>query len=159
MRIFQSCSMDMTGIKKGTWIVFLLAIALACGSEKAEEREYTIKDIDDLKTRQYAINGKVLYERLCANCHQEDGSGLGKLIPPLAGSDYMNEDIGRTIRIIKHGMEGEIMVNGVVYNQPMPPNPQLTPMDISEITTYIYNVWGNKQGLITPGMVRENLEK
>ena len=133
-----------------------LLVVIGCGQNK-EESASTIRDIEDLKTRQYAINGKVLYDNLCANCHQSDGTGLGRLIPPLAGSDYMNEDIGRTVRIIKYGQEGEIVVNGVTYNQPMPPNPRLTSMEIAEITTYIYNVWGNQKGLISPKEVEEYL--
>lgn len=139
--------------------LFLLVLILAgvgCGNKEGKE-DNSIQDINDLKTKQYAINGKVLYDKLCANCHQQDGSGLGKLIPPLAGSDYLKEDIGRTVNIIKYGLQGDIYVNGIHYNQPMPPNPQLTPMEISEVTTYIYNVWGQKEGLISPKEVEEFL--
>ena len=136
-------------------IAFLMAI-VGCGNK--EKSASSIQGIQDLKTKQYAIHGKTLYDNLCANCHQTDGSGLGKVIPPLAGSDYMKEDIGRTIRIIKFGLEGDIMVNGITYNQPMPPNPQLTHLEISEIATYIYNVWGHREGLIPVETVREYLE-
>ena len=136
-------------------IAFLMAIA-GCGNK--EKSASSIQGIQDLKTKQYAIHGKTLYDNLCANCHQTDGSGLGKVIPPLAGSDYMKEDIGRTIRIIKFGLEGDIMVNGITYNQPMPPNPQLTHLEISENATYIYNVWGHREGLIPVETVREYLE-
>ena len=136
-------------------IAFLMAI-VGCGNK--EKSASSIQGIQDLKTKQYAIHGKTLYKNLCANCHQTDGSGLGKVIPPLAGSDYMKEDIGRTIRIIKFGLEGDIMVNGITYNQPMPPNPQLTHLEISEVATYIYNVWGHREGLIPVETVREYLE-
>lgn len=130
---------------------------LACGN-KGDGSSSTIQDIRELKTKQYAINGKVIYEHLCANCHQLDGTGLGRLIPPLAGSDYMKEDLDRTIRLIKYGLTGEITVNGISYNQPMPPNPQLTSMEISEISTYIYNVWGHQEGLITVKEVENSLK-
>ena len=33
--------------------------------------------------------GKRLYEQHCQSCHMPDGKGLGKLIPPLAGADYV----------------------------------------------------------------------
>lgn|SRR5690554_264464 len=134
----------------------LLLVVISCGRNK-EESSATINDIDDLKTQQYAINGKAIYDNLCANCHQLDGKGLGRLIPPLAGSDYMNEDVARTVQIIKYGQSGEIVVNGVAYNQPMPPNPRLTSMEIAEVATYIYNVWGNQRGLISPKEVEEYL--
>lgn len=139
-------------------LFFLGSATLFSCSGNSREANETIHGIIDLKTKQYAINGKVLYESLCANCHQEDGQGLGSLIPPLAGSDYMLADIGRTVRIIRFGQEGEITVNGIRYNQPMPANPQLTPSDISEIATYIYNVWGNKEGLISAEDVRRYLQ-
>ena len=130
---------------------------MACGT-KEDGSSSTIQDIKDLKTKQYAINGKVIYDQLCANCHQSNGTGLGRLIPPLAGSDYMKEDVGRTIRLIKYGLTGEITVNGISYNQPMPPNPQLTSMEISEIMTYIYNVWGFQEGLITVKEVENSMK-
>ena len=136
--------------------IFFLTVIVGCGSK--EKSASSIQDIQDLKTKQYAIHGKALYDNLCANCHQIDGSGLGKVIPPLAGSDYMKEDIGRTIRIIKYGIEGDISVNGIIYKQPMPPNPQLTNLEISEIATYIYNVWGHQEGLIPVEKVMEYLE-
>lgn len=136
-------------------IIFLSL--LGC-SGKGDRSYSTIQDIKDLKTKQYAINGKVIYDQLCANCHQSDGTGLARLIPPLKDSDYMREDLGRTIRLIKFGLEGEITVNGIPYNQPMPPNPQLTSMEISEITTYIYNVWGQQEGLITVNEVENFLK-
>jgi cytochrome c551 len=121
-------------------------------------KENTLANIKDTKVLQYAIEGKILYENFCANCHQKDGSGLGKLIPPLFESDYMLEDIGRTARIIKFGQEGEIIVNGQIYNQAMPANPKLTDMEIAQIVTYLYNIWGNKEGLIDANAVGEYLK-
>ena len=33
--------------------------------------------------------GERLYVQHCSGCHGEQGQGLGTLIPPLAGSDYL----------------------------------------------------------------------
>ncbi|HLT07554.1 MAG TPA: cytochrome c [Cyclobacteriaceae bacterium] len=136
-------------MRRVSFALLALLAFWACnsGSNKVQDGP-SIKDITDLTTRQYAIEGKRIYDKLCANCHQVDGSGLGRLIPPLINSDFMQEDIGRTIRLIKYGIEGEIIVNGIEYNQPMPPNPQLTSMEIAQIVTYIYNVWGKEGRLI-----------
>jgi cytochrome c551 len=141
--------------------LLLAAIALsllACDS-KTSNNDNTLASIKDTKVLQYAIEGKVLYENYCANCHQKDGSGLGKLIPPLFESDYMKEDVGRTARIIKYGQTGEIVVNGQVYNENMPSNGQLTNMDIARIMTYIYNIWGNKEGVIDANKVAVYLDQ
>lgn len=140
-----------------TYLIFLFLLFSSC-KPQSSEKENTLSNIRDTKVLQYAIEGKILYENLCANCHQKDGSGLGKLIPPLFESDYMLEDIGRTARIIKFGQEGEIIVNGQIYNQPMPANPRLTDMEIAQIITYLYNIWGNKEGVIDAKAVGEYLK-
>lgn len=138
--------------------LFLYFLFLSC-QPQSSGKENTLANIKDTKVLQYAIEGKILYENLCANCHQKDGSGLGKLIPPLFESDYMLEDIGRTARIIKFGQQGEIIVNGQIYNQAMPANPKLTDMEIAQIVTYLYNIWGNKEGVIDAKTVGEYLKK
>lgn len=139
-------------------LLLLFSVLVSCGRDKEETSRASIKDIEDLTTRQYAIHGKTIYDNLCANCHQVDGTGLGRLIPPLVDSDYMNADIGRTVRLIKYGIEGEMTVNGISYNQPMPANRQLTPPEIAQIATYIYNVWGDQKRRISSQEVREYLK-
>ncbi|MFD2037228.1 c-type cytochrome [Belliella marina] len=134
-----------------------IAIFTSCAADK-EKHERGLSEIKDTKVLQYAIEGKILYENYCGNCHQNDGTGLGKFIPPLNGSDYMENDIGKTVRIIKNGLKGEIMVNGVSYNQPMPANPHLTNMEIAKIVTYIYNIWGNEAGVVDGNQVADYLK-
>ncbi|EPR68601.1 hypothetical protein ADICYQ_2429 [Cyclobacterium qasimii M12-11B] len=41
----------------------------------------------------------------------------------------------------------------------MPGNNNLTPIEIAQIGTYIYNIWGNDYGLITPEKVNEALNQ
>ena len=50
---------------------------------------------------------------------------------------------------MKNGRQGEMTVNGNVYNQPMKGIPALTELEIAEIATYIYNSWGRERGLIS----------
>lgn len=146
---------------KGSWTILIawLFFLAACSSKDKKEESSTIASIKDTKVLQYAIEGKNLYEAYCANCHQKDGTGLGKLIPPLNPSDYMAENIGRTARIIKYGQTGEIIVNGQVYNQAMPGNPRLTNLEIARIMTYIYNIWGNQEGVIDANQVEAFLKE
>ncbi|SEJ49613.1 Cytochrome c, mono-and diheme variants [Cyclobacterium xiamenense] len=147
----------MRTAKRAAYWILLGTILHACGPS-GEKRDQGIRDIDELKTKQYAIEGQQLYLTYCSNCHQEDGSGLAKLIPPLRSSDYMLSDIGRTIRLIKYGVAGEMTVNGQVYNQAMPGNPGLTPLEIAQLSTYIYNVWGHKKGIVSTEQVNQALE-
>lgn len=102
----------------------------------------------DLQRDQMIINGRELYLQHCANCHQKDGSGLNKLYPPIAGSDYLKNK-ERVICMIRYGASGDMVVNGKTYNQAMPANPNLYDLDIASISTYIYNEWGN-ENVTTP---------
>lgn len=121
--------------------------AVSC-APKASSEANTLAQISDPEVLKFAIPGKELYENYCANCHQKDGTGLGKLIPPLRDADYFKADIHLTVWIMKHGKEGEIVVNGQVYNQAMPANPNLSPLDLAQIATYLYNSWGMSEGVI-----------
>lgn len=134
----------------------LLILFTSCQSTDSNSQN-GIDKISDLKTKQYAIQGQQLYLQHCSNCHQEDGTGLNRLIPPLSKADYMITDVGRSLYIIRNGLKGSIMVNDIEYNQPMPGNSNLTPLEIAQIGTYIYNAWGNEHGLITPEEVNKAL--
>lgn len=138
------------------FVALMLLAFYSCQTEKGNKYD-TLADISDTRVLQYAIPGKKLYDLHCANCHQEDGLGLGKLIPPLNPSDYMSQDVPRTVRLIKYGIKGDIEVNGITYNGIMPANPRLTNMEIAQISTYIYNVWGSNKGLIEAGEVEKIL--
>jgi mono/diheme cytochrome c family protein len=60
---------------------------------------------------------------------------------------------------MRNGQKGEIMVNGETYNQAMPANPQLKPLEIAQISTYLYNIWGMGEGVITASDVEKYLKK
>jgi len=129
-------------------IGIILVLSIGCKPE-LDRSGNSLAHISDTKVMQYALEGKLLYAQHCENCHKNDGKGLGKLIPPLNPSDYMVDDIGRTARLIKNGLEGEILVNGISYKQAMPANQKLTNIEIAQIMTYLYNIWGNEKGLIS----------
>jgi len=122
-------------------------IAVSC-SPKASGEASNLAQISDARVLQYAIPGKELYDTYCANCHQKEGTGLGKLIPPLRDADYFKASIHRSIWIMRNGIKGPLVVNGQEYNQPMPANPYLKPLEIAQIATYLYNSWGMKEGVI-----------
>ena len=103
--------------------------------------------------------GEILYQNFCSNCHMENGQGLEGLIPPLAGSDYLQREALNTACIIRYGQEGPIIVNGRRYNQPMPGIPQLTDVEITNILNYINQAWGNTYGYVPLENVRTQLER
>lgn len=96
--------------------------------------------------------GKNVYVRNCAACHQPDGKGIKGAFPPLAASDWLNQDQKRAISAVKNGLSGSIKVNGEVYNGVMPAL-GLSREDIANVLTYVYNEWGNSKKVIQPGDV------
>lgn len=104
---------------------------------------------DNIKFQQYFVKGEALYAEHCSNCHGKDGKGLGRLYPPLQDADYVAIHQDSIPCIIKYGMEGEVVVNGIVYNMPMPGIPTLSDLEIAEITTYVINKWDMKRELIS----------
>lgn len=102
--------------------------------------------------------GEILYQNFCANCHMEDGQGLQGVIPPLAGADYLRASGPRTACVIRYGLEGEITVNGRVYNQAMAGIDVLTEFEIANIINYIHHAWGNDYGYVKVQDIRSALD-
>ncbi|WP_237340606.1 copper-containing nitrite reductase [Wenyingzhuangia fucanilytica] len=98
--------------------------------------------------------GKQAYMNTCFACHQAEGQGIPGAFPPLANSDYLNADVNRAIGIVLHGKSGEITVNGVKYNSVMTKQ-HLSPSEVADVLTYIYNSWGNSKKVVTTEMVKK----
>ena len=113
---------------------------------------------EELQRQRYITEGILVYKNNCANCHQTDGKGLAALYPPLAGSDYLANK-NSVICLIRYGQQGPILVNGKRYNRPMPAQPQLSALEIAELTTYIYNEWGSETKLTDVKAVTPVLEE
>jgi mono/diheme cytochrome c family protein len=89
--------------------------------------------------------GQALYAENCANCHGLDGRGLGKLMPPLAGSDYLQVNRAKLPCIVRQGLRGPLLVNGQDYNGIMPalsPD-KVSDADVANILNYVSTAWGN----------------
>lgn len=130
----------------GLWTIVFLLTSSSCS-------------IKDTKFQQYYAQGQVLYEKNCSNCHQKNGTGLGRVYPPLASSDFLIANFEKSLCIMKYGTQGEIIVNGKSYNKAMPAIPSLTELEIAEITTYIGNSWGHERGLVDVMRASEIMSK
>jgi mono/diheme cytochrome c family protein len=103
--------------------------------------------------------GATLYKKNCANCHQENGEGLGELIPPLAKADYLQLYRPKLACVLKKGLTTPIIVNGKTYSeQQMPAMPQLTEVDILNILNFIGSSWGNQMPVFTIDEVKKSLQ-
>ena len=108
------------------------------------------------KTRQQSIaDGAEIYQDFCAQCHLDTGVGVPGAFPPLNKSDYLFEDITRSIAGIKYGLNGPIVVNGESYNGLMA-NQGLDDEEIADVMNYILNSWDNTfSQTITTAQVQE----
>lgn len=98
-------------------------------------------------------SGQALYEQHCGNCHGLDGRGLGTLMPPLAGADYLLRQRAALPCLVRRGMRGPLQVNGQTYNGVMPSiSPEtLADADVANVLNYVRQAWGNRvTDLITP---------
>jgi mono/diheme cytochrome c family protein len=146
---------------KNLSIPFAFLVLISCGSPSVKEGTFIPEDLsrrDEIRFKQYIVNGQRSYTVHCANCHGKEGEGIGKLFPPVAKSDYLMNNLDKLSCIIKYGQKGEIVVNGISYNMEMPAQAQLSPIEIAEISTFIANSWGNEGGFISVNDVRKNLE-
>lgn len=102
--------------------------------------------------------GERLYKAQCANCHMDDGIGLSALIPPIAGSDYLQTNRDRLPCILRYGLNDTIIVNGRQYAEMMPGVATLTDIQVTNLLNFINNSWGNQNGLYRLEEVRATLE-
>ena len=93
--------------------------------------------------------GKKVFTKQCALCHQATGAGVPGVYPPLFGSDWVTGSEERLAKILVNGLNGPIEVAGATYNGNMPAfgstaaPVQLKNRDIAAVLTYIRQEWGN----------------
>jgi glucose/arabinose dehydrogenase/cytochrome c553 len=124
--------------------------------EKRKSRTY-IKTPDEVKDNLGMggeMNGLVLYNSFCAGCHQRDGKGDNNRYPPLAGADWIMGNNDQLIKVILHGLQGEIKVNGKTYNGVMPAHGGfLDDHAIASIATYINKRFNKDNNLVSSTVV------
>ena len=103
--------------------VLMLGLLFACGEEapKKEVAKAEVKEAAPAATPAPAAarTGEQVFQQVCVTCHQANGQGMAGVYPPLAGSDWMAKSNETLIKIVLHGLMGEIEVNGTKYNQVM----------------------------------------
>ena len=90
--------------------------------------------------------GRVIFQKICAACHQQEGEGKEGVAPPLAGSEWVKAPNGeRLVRIVLNGLSGPIQVQGKTWNLVMPPwRENLDDEQIALVLDYIRSQWGGE---------------
>jgi glucose/arabinose dehydrogenase/mono/diheme cytochrome c family protein len=96
--------------------------------------------------------GSRIYAEKCAMCHLPSGQGAPPVYPPLAGSDWLQKDRTRVIKVLCEGLSGAITVNGVHYVNIMPAQ-MLDDGQVADVLSFIGASWGNKLEPFTPAEV------
>lgn len=100
--------------------------------------------------------GKQIYTSRCVSCHQTNGQGISGVFPPLDGSEWVEGDKGRLIRIVLGGVTGEMEVSGTTYSGAMPPwGMHLDDKEIAALTTFIRQSWSNDTTEVTAEEVKK----
>jgi len=125
---------------------FLIVCSLIYACQSTQEIEYA----------KYMSNGKDIYVSRCQNCHGDKGQGLSALAPPLTDTLFLKINKADLACIIKNGSNKEMIIHGKKYDGKMP-SFNLADIDIAQVTVYITNSFGNKQGMYTYEQVSKDL--
>ena len=109
----------------------------------------------DISFKESKARGAVIYQDFCVTCHLPTGEGVPEVYPPLANSDYLLTNKTESIRGIKFGQRGPMVVNGITYDNTMMPL-GLEEQEIADVMNYILSSWGNTtEKMVTPEEVAE----
>ena len=84
-----------------------------------------------------ALDGKALFQKNCAACHQANGKGIPGAFPALAGNPLVQGPPAEVATVLLKGRGG------------MPDfSASLSDADIAQVLTYARASWGNRAGAV-----------
>jgi mono/diheme cytochrome c family protein len=153
----------MTSIFNKTAALIIL-LAAATTTLQAQVKKTTVKKkvtVSKATTKVGAgltasmARGKVVFNNICATCHQADGLGVPRMNPPLAKTSYVLGDKGKLISIVLNGFSEDVEINGERYSNVMPSHDYLQDQQIADVLTYVRNSFGNKASAVTVAEVKK----
>lgn len=103
-----------------------------------------------------AADGARVYATVCSSCHQATGLGVPGAFPPVSESEWVTGDEARLVKIILHGVTGEIDVAGEIFAGMMPPwGGALSDAEIAAVATYVRSNFGNEAPAVTTQTVQK----
>jgi len=98
--------------------------------------------------------GKTVYGTYCLACHQEDGSGVPSMNPPIINTSWVLGSKTVLIQQVLKGSANKVEIDGEKFHNTMPPQAQLTDQQIADVLTFVRNSFGNKASIVTPAEVK-----
>jgi len=119
-------------------LIASLFLLIACEEEPTDPEE------------RFERLGQRVYNSYCATCHGANGQGVQGAFPPLRETEWVVGDEGRLIRLVLHGVGGEMEVLGETYNNVMIAHGFLSDQQIAAVLTHIRQNFGNDASAIRP---------
>lgn len=138
------------------WILAVMPLVMAALSATAQVKKPAAKPA---AAKQAAggtaaiTRGKLLYKQYCMSCHQENGTGVPRMNPPLVKTEYVLGDKTKLIGILLNGLNEDVEINGEYYSNPMPSQAALKDQEIADILSYVRNSFGNKASTVSAAEV------
>jgi mono/diheme cytochrome c family protein len=133
---------------KVPYLLLITLITLAsCNGKKEKDTIVTIgakKELTQTPIEMSIERGADVYKNFCSQCHRPQGKGIGRSYPPLKGSNWLTEKRLESIKAVKYGLKGKIVVNGKTYDNIMAPM-GLSNEEVADVMNYTMNSWGNTQ--------------
>jgi mono/diheme cytochrome c family protein len=90
------------------------------------------------------LNGQRLFTQNCSSCHGNNAQGIGNAFPPLVNTKWITGDKSVPVRIVLHGLQGNIDVKGTTYQGVMPSfKARLSAAEIAAVINYLREESGN----------------
>lgn len=130
------------------------------GHQPSTRKEESVTALSSKEKALFA-KGQTIYGSLCASCHGANGEGMTMLAPPLVNSEWVTGHPDRLARILLHGLEGSIDVNGKTYQSPkilpaMPPVGMMSNDELAATMTYIRRAWNHSASPVTSRDIQRN---
>lgn len=87
--------------------------------------------------------GRLVYQKQCTNCHQDDGKGMGDLYPDLTTSKKLEMGSTELFCLIKHGSTPQ--QSGEAISMKMPAFDHLKEDELAKVMTYMSFAFGNSE--------------
>jgi len=93
---------------------------------------------------QAGADGKALFLKNCAACHQASGKGIPGAFPALAGNKFVTGDHGEVAGVLLKGRGGMPDFSETISDR-----------DMAAILTYVRGDWGNKADALTEAEIHQ----
>lgn len=119
-------------------------------------KESDRKPVETASNDNHSSVGKLIYDAQCSACHMQDGKGVAKMFPAVAGSGIVESKNPATL--IKLLLEGAKAPQTAKY-----PTPQAMPAfdwklnddQIAAVATYVRSAFGNRAGSVAASDVKD----